>query len=1025
MWTAARAGLSLLAAGGICTAAVLASWGPLHARSDVVGYPLFVSFNVDNYLVAYYWILVAFPVLTVAIHVASVYPARRLGIARVPGEPLLPRRLPATDSAVTDRPHPAADGASVAIGGLALGLLTAMAAGGGLAVMLALAGAYVVIVLATASLVGRGSRRAPRLARASRINLLVAAPAGLLGLAWVSASTRTELPHHRADAHSWLSWPVATVAAAVALALAVRAVRSERGAGRSTARHVLGLAAPLLILLFAAILALPGDGGPFNLFEEGQWLTGAQLLEHGSLPYRDVILTHGPLYDALQAVAGFGMFGHSRWAVLAVRSVWVVPLAQLAVFALLLYLMPRDWPLLALAAVLMVAGSNLAAPHDRFLLWPLALIALGALLTRGTWARAAWFTGLLFVQCVLTPEAVEAIPGCAVVIVGYEVYHRHVSPGFTRTRRVAILAAGLAAGFALVLAATDSLGPFLDYYRALSVGHAIVGGLPFATNVPRALHDTFVFEALAPVVALVAWSLYFATRILRRDPPSIRDWVVSAAALLALPYYQKFLGRADLHVGESFEVAVPVIVYVLHVALRAAWGAPPFLAGARRRLGATNPLGVAAAAAVVAFVWSPLVSALDRGTHRIHPRVSLVAMRQVGYGDFREAQLTADMRQVLDENLPRTAPVYDFTNEPALAYYLLGRRPASRWYFPGEVFDPATQRKAIDDLRRVRPPVIVYDQRCCGLWGMDGIPNEIREADMSQWILQHYRPWARVDGQLLFAPAGAGAVRRPRGFGGTLERVALYEPPAPCNWGDIPNYLSERPGRAAQARAQPLGLDNSTTTLVGWAGSRDPADPVRQVVLVSGPSVVARVPVSMPRPDAARKFGVQQRSGWRAVLPNVARAAPLEAFAVLRDGRAFTLMSLSSEVAGKPAGPPFTTGVPGHPGAPPSAGVGYVERKSSPTTTVLRPPGGRPWSDYNWLELDFSRPLVSNLIRLGDDSAQQGDVNHHIDFNTQPGGPRRYLVHVGACLQWRTFGAGRLWLEPYGREPLASARLIP
>ena len=164
---------------------------------------------------------------------------------------------------------------------------------------------------------------------------------------------------------------------------------SLRRAGTAAAaaierRVVLLIAAP--VALFVLVAHLPGDLGQINLFERAVGHRD-DAGGHGWLPWRDVVLTHGLLGDVAPAAAGWHVFGNSYWGAYAGSRSSSIPLAIVATYWLLAYLVGRSWPMLLIAALIFV-GTWLGTADARFLLWPMVLLLLAALLKRSTRVRA-------------------------------------------------------------------------------------------------------------------------------------------------------------------------------------------------------------------------------------------------------------------------------------------------------------------------------------------------------------------------------------------------------------------------------------------------------------------------------------------------------------------------------------------------------------------------------------------------------------------------------------------------------------
>src|SRR5207302_144912 len=99
--------------------------------------------------------------------------------------------------------------------------------------------------------------------------------------------------------------------------------------------------------------------------------------------------------------------------------------------------------------------------------------------------------------------------------------------------------------------------------------------------------------------------------------------------------------------------------------------------------------------------------------------------------------------------------VFDFSNDPGLYYYLLGRGPRTKYYHVSMAIPEAAQDDLIAELRSNRPKLVVFTDDRYGLPGWDGIPNMVRHYDVSQYILDNYRPLVSIRGQVLYADAAA------------------------------------------------------------------------------------------------------------------------------------------------------------------------------------------------------------------------------------------------------------------------------
>ena len=134
------------------------------------------------------------------------------------------------------------------------------------------------------------------------------------GLVLVSAHTEVQiLSGNTIHRYSWFPVWLGVLLTAVLLGWILVSLRRAGPAAAAAIerRTVLLVAAP--VALFILVAHLPGDLGQLGLFEEGQSVTETILVGHGWLPWRDVVLTHGLLFDVAPTAAGWAVFGDSYW----------------------------------------------------------------------------------------------------------------------------------------------------------------------------------------------------------------------------------------------------------------------------------------------------------------------------------------------------------------------------------------------------------------------------------------------------------------------------------------------------------------------------------------------------------------------------------------------------------------------------------------------------------------------------------------------------------------------------------------
>src|SRR5262249_25828606 len=131
-----------------------------------------------------------------------------------------------------------------------------------------------------------------------------------------------------------------------------------------------------------------------------------------------------------------------------------------------------------------------------------------------------------------------------------------------------------------------------------------------------------------------------------------------------------------------------------------------------------------------------------------------------------------------------------------LYYYLLGRKPRTKYFNVSLAISESAQQDLISELKRDRPKLVVFSSDRYGLSRWDGIPNMVRHYDVSQYILDNYRPLLSIRGEILYADSSAEISPA------LVQRLHLEEAPitddlpfrgSPCAWGTAPNFLTVSP----------------------------------------------------------------------------------------------------------------------------------------------------------------------------------------------------------------------------------------
>jgi hypothetical protein len=1069
LWLAAgvRFLLAALGAAVIVAAVAIHLSTRLSVRTDIVGYPTHQDYDISLAFDLYYLLVVVYPVSVLVLYLALTWAARKL---RFRGSDRAPALLPAAGS-----PH---DGSQPAGRGRLVASSRLLAVGAGLGVEAAFVldrgGAWFWLTVAAVALVysaaiaGLGlvlpdplRRGLSPSSRIASLNALVV-PLGILGLLWVSSvTTVTVASDHSVHRYPWLPWWLGIVAAGLLLGL----VGARLARARSDA-DVNGIEGRVILLvlgsvvLFLALSTLPAGQalGPISIYEDGQNLAATRLtLLQGYVPWRDVLPEHGLLQDQLASGLGWFAFASSLWGARAGRTIVLIPLAYVFLY-LFAAALGRRWALAAALAAVIAGGpftsqlDSVSSPMRlltpmvdiRFMFWPLVLALMGAALERDRWWLSALLGVALVAQAIVTPEAAFCLAAVGGVVLLRDVTSRDpdrpLVARFSRTLWITAGGALLGAAFVGLLLVEGALRSFILYFLVYAQGHELQGGLPlqFATWDPA-----FWYAAVCPLVAILLSTWYLVGSALRRRRLDAIDWVMAAATIFALLYYPKFLARADGHVYESYSAAVPLLVLVLYRGYEALERAlssvrPGAWLGHR-----VTPQPVAAALLAVAVIGTagPLSSRLAAGPGGLRATAATEpAVHGLGYSIGGVDPATeADLDAVLSAYLRPGDWVFDFSNAPALYYYLLDRNPHTRYFNVSLAMTEVAQKDLIAELQRDRPRLVVFNSNRYGLSEWDYIPNMVRHYDVSQYILDHYQPLLSIQGQVLYADASANL------SASVAAGLPLREAPVTadlpfrgqsCDWGTAPDFLAVSPPARGNDPA-PVTLASSPAggdlALSGWAGDAQTGGPAREIVFTADDRVVARVVPNVARPDVAAYLGKPglARSGYSLDFPTSYGGAiqpRLRVFGISDSGVASELTYLTGlDPAVADLRPPVThldlgqgQVVPVRPGAVTGFVGSLADRRYQ---LQLVPPAGTTWAAYRWLEIDARSDLGPDAWAVSDGRSVQ--PQREVTFRTLDGGSSQLRVYIGSCAQWHGYGNVPLYLSHGLPAAITAIRLLP
>lgn len=1065
-----------------CAAAVSrVAWGlvgdQLSLRTDIVGSTIFDDFDIYHYLDHFYILAVLLPGLAAGLYLLLVHwgPLASRG-PRPPWPPFLsqgsdapaslsspPETSPDTAPPSRLAPAPVKQAVSPArlIGVAARLALPALviavecevgilpsATTLSVPVALAALAAY----LAAVAVVAAWSRMGLAAWAAANAVLATAVVPMLL---LVSAGTTVSIASdHRLVHYPWL--PVWLALAATLLVLVLIAVSLRRGgwqAGRRAERLVLlAVVAPVALFLVTAVFQ--SADASFIGYDDTMPMTGAHLLfAEGLLPWRDVFLLHGFFTDALYGQVGMWAFGATAWASNSGLSFFIGPVTVISLYAFIVYFARRNYALVLAGSLAVVLGLVLGWPETRFLLLPPALILFDSVLRRASWTRCFALMAVLYLTAIATPESLFLVGGILATLVLAElVHHRWAEPlrqGFPRTLRCGIAGASLTAVWLAYLIATGSLSGFIQYYLSLAAGHELWGALP----IQWPLSDIGVdIEFGLPLALFLLTVARLAWKIGRRTPWRTVDWVLVASATFVPLYYQEAIDRLDSgHVDVLFQALTPLVLlwgYEL-VATADTWSLRVArairAAMSRRRVGSpvdrterstwsTWPSRSIAPAGLIAVACMALLAPQSLSTwanlpadfHASSPTEPPAGL-PLGYtnpGALDTTQLE-DLATVLNRYAGPTAPVFDFTNEPGVTYFLLNRVPAAPFYHIGAAQTVAAQQLEVSALKRSSPPVVIFNDVTFGLPDYDGISSMEREFLVSQYILDNYQPILDVQGQLIMlrddlvstAPA-APALKVP-----PITTGLYFADVMGCDWGGIPDFF-DPPAQSEIDSGQAATTMLSTQTVTsgaGWAFDGNANRAATAVLAVSGGIVVGETQTMTSRPDvaAALKEPSALMTGW-ALSAVSTTEAPVTFYDLNADG---TATPIASSIVSAP-----TPSIEGEGGTVydvvDASNSGHVDVMQTGTVLKMSVPQSTTLTAYQWLEFQSPSGFGQASIQVTDHTLGT-QPSHLISFQTLPGVGRTVYVRVGSCIQWHGYQASDLHLVVQGAPQDMSVRLLP
>lgn len=746
--------------------------------TDIIGFPVFANFNIDHFFLQHYHFnLFLFPILSFVLFWLLCRLARRPdSIFRFPD----PARDHVGVLSILKRTGTVARG-------LILGFLLAYVCTQSVMISWGV-GAGLAIVVAAASYFR------PRVALGILLALL---PWSWTVLGWASSLTQRINPEGQVEAISWFpSW---AVVASIGITYAWIAFEAYRRRGDTDSLQSLEtwgfmmLPVGILFFLFGIYVNAGSYGADF--FHEGESLGAAYWMLKGLVPWRDLIFIHGYLEDPFRSLFGMALFEPTRWGAIAGQTLVLGPFARLSFYFMSLFFF-RSTPFFG-----MVVG--LAAPyllpmlyghfHFRFLMLSFCMGAFAWVIARpAAWRRSVLLAALLSVQFLLTPESAYWVAASALTLILFEsgwpvrLFPVNGIRGFQKTFQVGIACATIMATWLIYLASQGALEGYLHYFANFGSGHRYTGGVTLLSSGPwyERARTLLILSNL-----LFIWFLIQKTRT--RKPLSELDWMMVLLSVFHVFYHQKFVSRADDHIFHVVGVVTPLFSYWAYQLVRRI----PFHGGL------LSVFFVFALFFQPTSLWSKFQSGLvtlpSRVSFQEKERTDSVRLGSATLNP-EQMQMVRDMRRLVEAYLGPEDPFFDMTDQPMLFHFVLGLRPATRYFHVSMAMKRATQQELIQQIEQSRPKLVALNAHGGGLGAWDGVSPYIRHRWVAAHLLENYNPLILLNGTLILCRKGRDCPS-PRALGlkfeGTVVDTDLYRNTWFCDWGYAPQVFSGQPDR--------------------------------------------------------------------------------------------------------------------------------------------------------------------------------------------------------------------------------------
>ncbi len=518
--------------------------------------------------------------------------------------------------------------------------------------------------------------------------------------------------------------------------------------------------------------------GPLDFFHEGESLSTAQAMLAGRLPFKEILLRHGFLSDAVSGLVAVNWMGASLESY-RFLMVLLAPLGLVAIYLLAIFCLPWVWAVLL--SLVLLTGSIGTIPGTRFFFALVSFIFTLYYIQKRNWT-ALLFSGLFTALALIASftAGLTALAGHLVLLTGFAFF----IPGSLLKERLAgpgIYLGALLAGLLpwwLYLAMSGTLGAYFHNFIWVLTTYETIFGLPLPGIGPNPGLGKILYF-LTPPLIITLGGLYLLNSL-----KTVREhglpWNILLLTALTGVFWIRFLKRSDFSfLQEVLPIAAMLTAFFLY------------------RLTARQlSLRGLVFLALLPALFIPRDGRLDltalAGGFGAKNQLSVEGMATSGLesmGDVylpeKQARGLEQIAAYLDERVGSAETFFDFSNRPLL-YFLVPRRPVVKSLSTMTIASFQQQLEAIRSLSLSAPKTVVCRSRLAGPDNLDGIPVEVRQYAVSEYLLQKFVPAALIADTVMLSPAPKGVKANQQATAAMRRETDLKS--LPYNWGRLQKY---------------------------------------------------------------------------------------------------------------------------------------------------------------------------------------------------------------------------------------------